>query len=88
MNERIRELAEQAEVWSNQFEEHWGDGPDTYELFKEKFVELIVREMCCLMGQVEDDLYHCFEPSERPTDRIEWLQYWQESFKKHFGIEE
>ena len=44
MNERIRQLAEQADVWANQFEEHWRDGPDTYELFKQKFAELIVRE--------------------------------------------
>lgn len=51
MNERIKELAHQAEVWADQFEEHWGDGPDTYELFKQKFAELIVRECNYLIQQ-------------------------------------
>jgi hypothetical protein len=44
MNKRIFELAEQAEIWARQFEVHWGDGPDTNELFKEKFAQLIIQE--------------------------------------------
>jgi len=36
----------------------------------ERFAELIVREMCGMMEQAEDDAYHCFEPSERPTEYI------------------
>jgi len=81
MNERINELIKQSYVTVRS----QNDRDVTY-FSQEKFAELIVREMCGLMEQVEDDLYHCFEPSERPTDRIEWLQYWQESFKKHFGV--
>lgn len=52
------------------------------------FAELIVKEMCGLLEQAEDDVYHCFEPSERPTEYIEWLRDWQERFTKHFGVEE
>ena len=76
MNERFRELWNQSRYPS-------GRGHD-----EEKFAELIVREMCGLMEQAEDDAYHCFDPSERPTERIEWLRDWQERFTKHFGVEE
>ena len=55
---------------------------------EEVFAELIVREMCGLMEQAEDDAYHCFEPSERPTEYINWLRDWQERFVEHFGVEE
>ena len=54
----------------------------------QKLAELIVKEMCGLMEQAEDDAYHCFEPSERPTEYINWLRDWQERFVKHFGVEE
>ena len=55
---------------------------------EEVFAELIVREMCGMMEQAEDDGYHCFEASERPTEYIEWLRDWQVRFEKHFGVEE
>ena len=54
----------------------------------QKLAELIVKEMCGLMEQAEDDAYHCFEPSERPTEYINWLRDWQERFVEHFGVEE
>jgi hypothetical protein len=95
MNERIKELAKQAEFYA------WEElakvpGPAEMAIskrvfdgsFRLKFAELIVREMCGLMEQAEDDAYHCFDPSERPTERIEWLRDWQERFTKHFGVEE
>ncbi len=87
MNERIRELIEQA-GWTEGYYES-DDGPFIEPEFnKEKFAELIVQEMCSIMEQAEDDAYHCFEPSERPTEYIEWLRDWQERFAKHFGVEE
>ena len=55
---------------------------------EEVFAELIVQEMCGMMEQAEDDGYHCFEASERPTEYIEWLRDWQVRFEKHFGVEE
>lgn len=76
MNERIKQLVEQC---YHRYSEHHID--------LEKFAELIVRECLEMMGQAEDDAYHCFEPSERPTEYIEWLRDWQERFTKHFGVE-
>jgi len=83
MNERIQELAEQAGIFRpKEFYQHI----DALQL--EKFAELIVKEMCGMMEQTEDDAYHCFEPSERPTEYIEWLNQWRTRFEKHFGVEE
>ena len=77
MNSRLRELMVQADY----------PAPEL-ALRAQKLAELIVKEMCGLMEQAEDDAYHCFEPSERPTEYINWLRDWQERFVKHFGVEE
>ncbi len=87
MNERIKQLMGEAVKFrldpdSNDYEAQVS--PEDLEVF----AELIVREMCGMMEQAEDDAYHCFEPSERPTEYIEWLRDWQERFTKHFGVEE
>ena len=91
MNERIKELVLQSqlvyETTDGKVYNSWEDYVDLTE-YVEKFAELIVREMCGLMEQAEDDTYHCFEPSERPTEYINWLRDWQERFVKHFGVEE
>ena len=51
MNERIKQLAEQADKWSAE-EYHQlflaNESPDRQKLFNEKFAELIVRE-CALV---------------------------------------
>jgi hypothetical protein len=85
MNEQIQQFADK--IWA---EEYW-DNPNTDKLLPaqlNKFAELIVKEMCGMMEQVEDDAYHCFEPGERPTEYIEWLNQWRTRFEKHFGVEE
>lgn len=88
MNKRIDEL------WGRAAEAvaaYPGGNSNSWEAqvnFMHKFAELIVKEMCGLMEQTEDDVYHCFDPSERPTEYIEWLRDWQERFTKHFGVEE
>ena len=91
MNERIKELVLQSqlvyETTDGKVYNSWEDYVDLTE-YVEKFAELIVKEMCGLMEQAEDDAYHCFEASERPTEYIEWLRDWQERFTKHFGVEE
>ena len=91
MNERIKELVLQSqlvyETTDGKVYNSWEDYVDLTE-YVEKFAELIVKEMCGLMEQAEDDAYHCFEPSERPTEYINWLRDWQERFVKHFGVEE
>ena len=81
MNERFEQMMLEATK----------DMPQGYYVpgeYFQKFAELIVREMCGMMEQAEDDGYHCFEASERPTEYIEWLRDWQERFTKHFGVEE
>jgi len=57
MNERIKELAEQA----------WNMVEDTNRplLFAEKFAELIVRECCLVLEQTQDAL----DPQKWPTPR-------------------
>jgi hypothetical protein len=87
MNKRIKELANQADLYARSdnssmlFENY-------QKRYTEKFVELIVKEMCGMMEQAEDDCYHCFEPSERPTEYISWLNEWRTRFEQHFGVEE
>ena len=93
MNDVIKEISKQCgalfvETSTDYFGERHPSGILTDRVDLEKFAQLIVKEMCGLMEQAEDDAYHCFEPSERPTDRIEWLRDWQERFTKHFGVEE
>ncbi len=87
MNKRIKQLLEQATT----IEVISGRGVDTTQYIdrfdEQKFTELIVKEMCGLMEQAEDDAYHCFEPSERPTEYIDWLVNWRTQFEKHFGVE-
>jgi len=90
MNQRIKELIEQATETTTV---RW-QGLDARAMSREerkfnqeKFAELVVKEMCGLMGHAEDDAYHCFEPSERPTEYIKWLRDWQERFAEHFGVE-
>jgi len=78
MNERIKELMAEADRKCS----------ETRSIYDEILAQLIVKEMCGLMEQAEDDAYHCFEPGERPTEYIEWLRDWQERFTKHFGVEE
>jgi cyclopropane fatty-acyl-phospholipid synthase-like methyltransferase len=85
MNQRIRELAEQA---FNEYESVYKSDANIPKEFTEKFAELIVKEMCDMMEQAEDDSYHCFEPSERPMDYIRFLYDWRTRFEKHFGVEE
>ena len=44
MNEKIKQLANQARVLADQFQEQWKAGPSNEEFFQEKFAELIVEE--------------------------------------------
>jgi hypothetical protein len=95
MNERIKELAKQANAWYPTGYPSGEGGDAAWQnlvIFEkedlQKFAELIVKEMCGMMEQAEDDCYHCFEPSERPTEYISWLNEWRTRFEQHFGVEE
>jgi hypothetical protein len=92
MNENIKQLAEQANIHFSRIGILDGDPNGSARMVSyskmEKFAQLIVKEMCGMMGQTEDDCYHCFDAGERPTEYIEWLRHWQEIFTRHFGVEE
>jgi hypothetical protein len=72
MNERIRELAEQATEYAN--EQNELHGVDYVMTFKEKFAELIVKECLAQVFCDSEDEY-------RITDSI------YERIEKHFGVE-
>jgi hypothetical protein len=55
MNERIRELAEQAQFNDLAFDK-WGDAYDVKRLDPEKFAELIVRECAKVLWDSNDIL--------------------------------
>jgi len=72
MNERIKELAEQATI----IEYGVDNGSDRISFDKEKFAELIVKECAELtINYRTDDYYNG------------WLDY-RDEIKKHFGVEE
>ena len=74
MNERIKELAEQARLYSRSF-------TFQQEVFEKKFAELIVRE-CVNAVQVEKDtgLYN--------NQQMAGMSVSKAVIKDHFGVEE
>lgn len=80
MNERIREL--EAQCWEH--DQSWtGVGQRIFN--REKFAELIIKEMCGMMEQCQDDI-SSDEPSEVNWGYVSQLGDWIERFKKHFGV--
>jgi hypothetical protein len=87
MNERIKELAEQARSWAetaykqqnDQFTSHW-DTPIGYtpsQFFEQKFAELIVKE-CMAIG------FHTVYKVDDDSAAVAVYQ----NIKEHFGVEE
>ena len=82
MNERIRELTEQARKYARDYVaecKHYGHYMEhnEYDLrFEEKFAELIVRECATLANDCPSD--YLLKPGCYPST---WI-------KKHFGVEE
>ena len=79
MNEKIKELAEQARVYANENEQHWKLGPSWDSLFEAKFAELIIAK--------------CIEEAGEPGDGLIKGDTWHDgvrasvwSIKQHFGI--
>ena len=86
MNERIRELAEQAKAYATESTKHFtGDEPVVWmDYYTEKFAELIVRE-CVDKIIAKGTDWVDFAPSQtgvRP-------EYWDmaQQIKQHFGVE-
>jgi hypothetical protein len=75
MNERIRQLAEQAEKYAD---DNFKDEPTYSEAYDSKFAELIVEECCHRLG--EETIRH---------DGYGYNQHeLYNRLRKHFGIEE
>ena len=87
MNERIKELAEQASVSSL-----WMSGTDQQgNPILEKFAELIVRECAEIALEqkkwVEDQKVHNPEDESWNKARIQQSQHIVDKIKLHFGVE-
>ena len=81
MNERIRELAEQAGEYAAQNATgDWEVGPDYQDLFNKKFAELIVRE--CVKLQYKNVVVGGVSDYNRGRREL------TEDIQKHFGVEE
>jgi len=72
MNERIKQLAEQAQVGSAEFDNDINYFVSTEETFN-KFALLIVKECCAIADQVE---------------QADMDSYASKYIKAHFGVEE
>jgi hypothetical protein len=84
MNEKIRELAEQAEKYANEQAHRAWHHSSGFNPFKEKFAELIVRECAELTSRYQmgttrlPDIIVSYNYSDKLEDVL----------KKHFGVEE
>ncbi len=90
MNERIKELAEQAEKWANKA--RWSTDPKFgdmrySDLYNEKFAELIVKECTSLLREIDwaydlpdlgPDGYE--DPNAVAVEAADYLE-------EHFGVE-
>lgn len=74
MNQRIKDLMEQAQDWADS---HAPYASEEQEYFSEKFAELIVRE--CVRYFNED--------YQRDFDTV-WREDLSKGIKEHFGVEE
>ena len=77
MNERIRELAEQAEDWADNQNFYESDYRD---YLMEKFAELIVRECADICDKIYFENYPDAEDYERSEEG--------DAIKQHFGVEQ
>jgi len=88
MNERIQELAEQAQ------KEVWGNNPyngspefEGYEIDAEKFAELIVKD-CASICEINGQSYkHSFTPAKARLAEST-SNHCAMMINKHFGVEE
>jgi hypothetical protein len=72
MNERIKQLAEQAEIYAGELIDEGADYDQYPRYYTEKFAELIVRE-CAKIADIADE------------SKCEWIGG---NILIHFGIEE
>ena len=82
MNERIKELAEQAQDWADT---HAPYASEEHEYFVEKFAELIVRE-CANVITDDDSAKDC--GTFMMDSYAKGMRYSAHLIKEHFGVEE
>ena len=78
MNERIRELAEQAEIYAGELIDEGADYNQYPRYYTEKFAELIVKECMAVAAKQRKPANLNYNPSER----------FVEDLRQHFGVEE
>ena len=82
MNEKIKQLADQARVLADEFQEQWKAGPSNEEFFQEKFAELIVRECA-------DICYHHSNAAGGVDTHFGYgYKDCGDDIKRNFGVEE
>jgi hypothetical protein len=77
MNERIRELAEQAEIYAGELIDEGADYNQYPRYYTEKFAELIVKECMAVAAKQRKPANLNYNPSER----------FVEDLRQHFGVD-
>ena len=80
MNEKIKQLADQARVLADEFQEQWKAGPSNEEFFQEKFAQLIVQECLAQVDKVDTML-----EDDKEKTGVAWVGL---AIARHFGVEE
>ena len=89
MNERIKELAEQAGITTNLDTDYYEKDTNKWvDYFSEKFAELIFQEMLGMLEQYTQDSFPEDEPDDFDKGYLAGLYTAQKAVKKHFGVEE
>ena len=93
MNERIKELAEQAGFSEDQYGLYWDEDSNTEGVDLEKFAELIVRECLVILNQNNPRppgtviLYSMDQDRDFDTGWQVAVETKHSQIKKHFGVE-
>jgi hypothetical protein len=84
MNERIRDLSEQAEKYAD---DNFRGEPTWSEAFESKFAELIVKE-CLAHGKLTQSQAVVNGSEEYNAGREMGIEVFMNQIKLHFGVEE
>ena len=84
MNERIRELSEQAEKYAD---DNFRGEPTWSEAFESKFAELIIAE-CVEQGKIIQSQSIVNGSEEYVAGREMGIEVFMNQIKQHFGVEE
>ena len=87
MNEKIRQLAEEAEKYANEQAQRAWHHSSGFNPFKEKFAELIVRE-CLAHGKLTQSQAVVNGSEEYNAGREMGIEVFMNQIKQHFGVEE